>query len=542
MHRIRHGIIGLCIMGLAACASGGGTDDTVTLTSGIVGDGNGQNFSSDWRVDARDLSVGDSASFAFNDNTYAELSFGDDTDAESAYLLAIYAVGDTTNQTFSFALGSDSDAALRTHEALAESSDDLENSPDATHDFHMMLRDDETEMADEEDSSPRYHSSLSLKTESNPAPVLGSSRDFNVLNSLTSTSSCETVTAEAVLVADHFVLYSDTDCPLGDSNIAIFEDYDEKFESLSQIIGEASDVDNNDRFFLLATCVVNSLGTKTGGFVTGYFYAGDLQKNKDFSCSNEAEIIYIDIPDKDSDYGSVAISNSFWEDNLASTVPFHEYQHMVSYNQHVFVHDSTSELSTVNEHLSHLIEDAAVGEVSMENPSRANRFLREPYANNPYAGNNLAQRGGGYLILRYLCEQADLNNLPAVANCDELLNALVATGDRGFTNLESATGLPWETLLGRFALTLAVSNLHLTEDPLYNFTGLDLYHTSFDDNRNTSFKGPTILDYPQDLYELTANSTLLLSLSGKDIATMGGVVELNGSTDLDPHAHLIRIK
>jgi hypothetical protein len=51
-------------------------------------------------------------------------------------------------------------------------------------------------------------------------------------------------------------------------------------------------------------------------------------------------------------YIGLAAEDSFFESLLA-----HEFQHLISYNQHVLVHDGMSEISSINKAMSHVAED-----------------------------------------------------------------------------------------------------------------------------------------------------------------------------------------
>lgn len=528
---------GLMVM-LTACGSGssGGTDGTTT--SNITGDdGEGENFNSDADVDASLLTTqGDSATFKFDDTNSARLTFAANTADTDEFLLVIYPpeTGDSSGATFAFDLNSPKTKTTPIDRAVSDDEDEED-------DFDLFLREAEAELAEDPNFTIATRASFRSDGDPDAAVSVGSTRSFSVLDSLSSTKSCTSVTAEAVLVTDNFVLYSDQQCPLGASDISAFSPLDAVFSTLDATIGAASDVDGNDQFFILATCAVNALGAAQSGFVTGYFYGGDLTGT---TCSNQSEIIYMNVPDPNKNHGSVAISNKFWRENLVPTVPPHERQHMVSYNHHVIEGGTSSEESPWNECYSHLVEDIADDyNVSMENPSRAKRFLNDPATAQLFDGTSLAQRGGCYLFMRYLCDTADEGLLPGVSDCSELAGELIATSERSHANMANVTGLSFEALFGRFTLALGVSGRGLTQDPVQTFTSFNPYDAAFDDNRGTEFAGPDIQEFSSTgSFEVNANSVLLLSLTGEQIANMGGVITINGNNGLEPRAHLIRIQ
>ncbi len=522
---------------VAASCGGGGASSSSGSTESFTGGGSGGSTASGSDVDARSLAIGDSVFFSFNSGNDAALTFDNTANPDAEYLLIINTAN--SDEGFSFALsGGISSATSELNGRVEEIADD----PDGTGDFHRQLRQWEDELAN---TFTPLSENFSLHSRTHSAISEGSSRSFKVLSSLSNTSSCTTITATAELVTEHFVLYSDSACPLSESEIASFSYYDAVASGMQDLIGEPSDVDDNGVFYLIATCAINNLGASSGGFVTGFFFAGDLYDRSDYSCSNEAEIIYMDVPDPSASYGSVALSQTFWKENLATTVPPHELQHLISYNQHVLVGGGSSETSALNETLSHLFEDYAQSSnldvVSNENPSRAERFLSSPNEISLLAGTDLAQRGGGYLFVRYLCEQANLGNLSSLSNCDELLSELVQTDSRGIDNIEQVTGTDFETLFSNFALTLGVSNRNLTTDSRYNFLAFNLYDESFDDNRGTDFTGPATSSYSNSDFSIEGNSMIFLSITA-DIVGDNNVIDIDGGSGAAPYGHLVRVQ
>jgi len=373
-------------------------------------------------------------------------------------------------------------------------------------------------------SAPQLQANASLAKNVSASVAAGDIESFRVLSSLSSLSSYSTVEAEAKCVRqESIVLYVDTDIPesdLSDSEIeALCDDFDYAISIEKELLGEPSDVNNDGLVAILITLGVNRLGASGGGIITGYFYASDLYpRSAGNPTSNYREILYILAPDPDGSDGAT-ISKSFALSNLMTAVVPHEFQHAISYNQHVFVNGGSSEETWLNEALSHFSEDL-VG-FGQENYSRVGIFLNYPETTPliPSGSPDLAERGAEYLFLRYLYEQAE--------DGAEFLRSLYSSTLTGIDNVLAAFGArdssldTWEELMRRWAIAIYMTNAGITLTPQYmfddrttnsvtgNLQGVCLICQA-EDNRGTELTGPYI-------NELTS-STLSLSLSGTSTA------------------------
>ena len=177
--------------------------------------------------------------------------------------------------------------------------------------------------------------------------------------------------------------------------------------------GRYSDVDGNGKVILLFTRRLN-----TSDLAIGFFYPGDLfPASHDLPESNEAEILYLGVPEEDSFNFSPA--------SLAATA-CHELQHLVNFS-HVtlpYAADPNPPLSPVwlNEGLSHLAEDLCGYNTLGGNLAFVSRFLDHPWEISLTStgadgrGDSIERRGAAYLLLRYALEQAGGVNLSSDNN------------------------------------------------------------------------------------------------------------------------------
>ena len=257
------------------------------------------------------------------------------------------------------------------------------------------------------------------------------------------------------------------------------------------------------------------------------------------------------VPDPDGDHGT-AISSDFSLTNILPGVLVHEYQHMINFNQHYFENDSSAEEGWLNEGLSHLAEDIYYADsddfmdgVGLENPARISSYLSDISDLCFTCGTDLAQRGGSYLFLRYLYDQAELGNLSNVDDGKEMLQQLLDTDERGIDNVVDVVSGTSDTdafkeLLGRFALAVYLDGTGYSDDSL-SFTSLDL-RSAQDDNRGTVLNGPAVQNVSSLPYNdsLEGNAITYLQISGEDIIDAGGTIELDFGSGSDYGAYLIR--
>jgi hypothetical protein len=242
-----------------------------------------------------------------------------------------------------------------------------------------------------------------------------------------------------------------------------------------------TDVDGNGHIILLFSGQINKLtppGT-TGGFVGGFFFAGDFFPPTGTSAgtfcpeSNQAEIFYLLSPDPTGRFGNVRSTSSVRQGTRGTIA--HEFQHMINAGNR-FQNPAISEFEAtwLDEALAHFAEDA-VGRVSRgfgdlqmltypellpcNTPCSAandfNAFFFQNFARLTYwmlhpdqfsptskmADTSLATRGAAWAIVRYAADNYSNNNPRA------LTRVLVAGPDTGVKNFTSATKAPMDTLV-----------------------------------------------------------------------------------------------
>ncbi len=325
-----------------------------------------------------------------------------------------------------------------------------------------------------------------------------------MLSSLTSTGSYVEVTAEARCVGSNVIFFVDEDVSEEDLSDA---DIDELCENFDRIAGESRTSSEIPRrrwrrkTSVLMTAQVNSRAL--GGIITGYFFAGDLYaRSSSNQVSNEREVIYTMVPDPSGKHG-VSISKSFAMSNLLPAVLPHEFQHAISYNQHVMVAGGTAEENWLNEGMSHFMDDYFG--YGVENPSRYAMFLSSPssYGVVTQGSPNLMERGAAYLFVRYLYEQA--------SDGDAFLGRLTKTSSRGVANLETAFNGPadmdtFSEMMARWTIALGMTDRGISRDSRYvyrervrnsqtgNLEGVCLMCDA-QDNRGTMLEGINLNPY-----------------------------------------------
>lgn len=364
--------------------------------------------------------------------------------------------------------------------------------------------------------APYYAESNAVDTVPEPSGTLqaaqsafsvGSTRSFRVLNSLTSVSSYETVEGRLRYMGSNILVYVDTEMDdsfdLTDSDIqglaSSFEDNSLPVER--EFFGDESDINNDGMISILMTPVLNRF-CQASGIVTGFFFPGDLYaRTAGNPASNEEEIFFTLVPDSLGQFCR-PLSTEFTMGNILPGVLAHEWQHMASFNQHVFVHQGVTEEAYLNEALSHLAEDL-VGHGN-ENYARIKIFLDRLTSTTliPAGSPSLAERGMSYMFLRYLYEQA--------SDATSFLNDIVQTDLRGVDNLEAAflsNDLAideLEEMLTYWQVALMVTGTGLSDDPRYNYQERTLHpvtgnyqgiclHCDTNDGRGTVLTGPTLL-------------------------------------------------
>ena len=290
-------------------------------------------------------------------------------------------------------------------------------------------------------------------------PTVGTERTFHVLSG----GDFVDVRAVARHVGRHVVLYEDVETPAA---VLLPEDHElmaGRFDDLihpvvTGVFGDPPDLDGNERVVVLMTPQVNRL-TPVGsdGFIGGFFYGLDLLQDR--TGSNRGELFYTLVPDPEGRFGDPRP-----RDLVAAVMPAilaHEFQHMIHFNERVLeLKASGGEALWLSEGLAQMAEDLVAREARARgdeeeaalfeagNHGRALRFLEDARSTSliiASGSGSLAERGAGWLFVRYLEEQY---GGPSV------LGALTRTTRTSTDNVTAVTGTGWGELLGAWGVAL----------------------------------------------------------------------------------------
>ena len=270
------------------------------------------------------------------------------------------------------------------------------------------------------------------------------------------------------------------------------------FPTDSSYFNNPTDVDGNGRIIMLFTGEINKLtpaGT-TGGFVGGFFFAGDFfptvntQKANGCAQSNGAEIFYLLSPDPTGKFGNVRSTSSVRQGTRGTIA--HEFQHMINAgNRFEAVCPPTCQFEStwLDEALAHFAEDAVgrtqrgFGDLQaltfadvlpcnspcsqgndfnaffFQNLARLTYWMDKPDQFSPtskMADTSLATRGAAWAIVRYAADNYS-NGLPRA-----LTRALVAGPDTGVINFAAATKVPIDTAVKGWLVSMYADHLAIT--------------------------------------------------------------------------------
>ncbi len=346
------------------------------------------------------------------------------------------------------------------------------------------------------------------------APAVGSTMSLKVLTPAgfggVSAKACDAGSSTTTLgmvryVSTHAIVVSDVNSPAGGFTDADFKSIGDEFDQMIYptdvgYFGTPTDIDNNGHIIIYYTPAVNKLtpagSASKSGYVGGFFFAGDLYPPTSAGClsSNLGEIFYLLAPDPSGVNGN-SFSTAFVRQITRGTVA-HEFQHMInSGNRYISPSVVNFEATWLDEGLAHFAEEA-VGRVEagfadnttvglsdinnldttitqaffLQNLARAKYYVERPdttaaIVNHPKAAANLASRGAEWALVRYVADWFNTGGDPRT-----LTRKLVAGPDTGTTNLVKATGVPMDTILAHFLVTLYADHRAATPPASpYNF-------------------------------------------------------------------------
>jgi hypothetical protein len=382
--------------------------------------------------------------------------------------------------------------------------------------FHDMLRARERTLSQQPATVSASRARISASSVAAVPPVIGSQRTFDVCATTTCDSFVQS-TATAKVVGQRVAIYLDDDAPVGftqsdlDEVGALFDAHLYAIDTTA--FGREPDLDDNGVVIVLLTQRVNDLSgdcNTTGSIVLGFFFGLDLLPTQDHS--NDGEIFYGAVPRPNSpgcsSYTSAVVTQSL------PGVFVHEFQHMISFNQHVLVRGGDVEETWLNEGLSHYAEELAGRQVPDtfcpafsqcedqflgDNLFNAYSYLNDPESSflvSPStSGGSLSERGADWLFVRWLGDHFAATQPLA----PELTRALVQTNRIGAANVEAVTGVDFPTLDAQWQMANYVTNL-----PGFTPSSDRLQYTSFNLRATYQANFPSVFSKP---YPLTPDST-----------------------------------
>jgi hypothetical protein len=350
-------------------------------------------------------------------------------------------------------------------------------------------------------------------------PALNDLRTFQVCATLTC-SRFDRVVARVRAVRTQVAIFVDTLAP---SNGLTSVDYDSVanlfdtrlYHVDTAAFGRESDIDSNTVVLVLMTNTVNKLVTasacQSDGFVAGFFFGLDLDPQfRNDSRSNKGEVFYSIVADP---AGTLSCPHSVVEVQAFVPITFiHEFQHMISFNQHVLVRGGDGEVLWLNEGFSHYAEelggrsyevtpdakvvDCTVGTTKCRFYSgdllNANTYLDSTSKHFllPTEGiGTLAERGAAWLFVRYVVDRYAAGS--TMADWNTLTRSLVGTPNTGAQNITAVTGAAFDTVVSRWALANWMTDNPAAPPELqYDSWGMHAVYASLNAQRPNLFPNP----------------------------------------------------
>ena len=227
----------------------------------------------------------------------------------------------------------------------------------------------------------------------------------------------------------------------------------EAYPIATSIYGAESDVDNDGKVHFLYTSLVDYAGTGSGDIypnhnvsgIAGFYTIRSVLPQNQGGNGNRADLMYL----------SPTISSpAFYQALLA-----HEFQHLISCNQHVLLRNGGCEESWLNEAMSHVCEDLIGRHTQGGNRDLVRQYSRRPheYSLTGPAIFSTGVRGAAYLFARSLMEDFG----------EDVLSRLVQTANTGIANVEQATSQSFAPIFDRHLSRLFLSGKDLNETLSY---------------------------------------------------------------------------
>jgi len=404
------------------------------------------------------------------------------TVAPAEYLIVPQLTSGVPGRTAGFRLGGDT--ILPAPSAAIEPSAELATAER----FHTFLR-----LGDERRSwgfDPEPAVATGRPQASSPAgpPSFNALRTFQVC-AKTDCSRFDRVGARVRAITSKVAIFVDTLAPAGGLDSTALDSIANLFDQRLYAIdiaafGRESDIDSNTVVLVLMTNTVNKLVTASacnasgGSFVAGFFFGADLDPAfRNDSRSNKGEVFYSIVADP---AGTLSCAHSRSDVQKFVPVTFiHEFQHMISFNQHVLVRGGTGEVLWLNEGFSHYAEELGGRSYALSPDAPVTDCVLSAVECRFYGGDlldaygyldstsrhfllptagigSLAERGAAWLFVRYVVDKYSAGSTRA--DWDTLTRSLVGTAQTGAQNVATVTGDPFPTVVSRWALANYVTD------------------------------------------------------------------------------------
>ena len=235
---------------------------------------------------------------------------------------------------------------------------------------------------------------------------VGDTKTFWVANFITQSYYSFTATLKSSGTKSNvWVNLSDYNMSTTDANKITAEFDSNIYTKITNIFGLPSDVDNNGKVNILCYDIQDGF-SGSGGYISGYFDPNDLYANNyQNPNSNDMEVFYIDT------YPTMGIDSTKDVTQCYGTLA-HEFQHMVSYNENVFIENTNEGLpSWLDEGLAEAARQVYTGQVLQPRIDYYN------YSADITNGTSLLKWDGtlenyslSYLFMEYLKEQVGIGD------------------------------------------------------------------------------------------------------------------------------------
>ena len=208
----------------------------------------------------------------------------------------------------------------------------------------------------------------------------------------------------------------------------------------TSLYGAESDVDNDGKVHFLYTSLVD----KVGGIIGFYTSRSVVPQNRGGN-GNMADLMYL----------SPTVSSITAYQSLLA----HEFQHLISCNQHVLLRNGRCEESWLSEAMAHVCEDLIGRHTQGGNRNLVSRYRNAPheYSVTGPATFSTGVRGAAYLFARSLMEDFGT----------DVLSRLVQTANVGIANVEQATGESFSPIFDRHLSRLFLNGKSLNNTLTY---------------------------------------------------------------------------